>query len=254
MPSDKSLDEWFAIEDTVPVTAPVTAPMNVVPVTVPVVVIAEPNVIALAFDDVIDLPALTIMSPLNSIWPDAVVNVISAELVAVKLTPAADCTVDWPVPVVFTVRPWSTSACTRIVPESDWRTFCPSMYSDPSDRYKSLHFAEVPPRSKPVVPFEFTIGIKPVAVNLATWVPAAVNKISSESEDASTFTVVSLSASFNVSVDKVSTDALVAISVPPAVEPSWMWIELFDVLTVISPAKPVKEPCWALVPLLNWIA
>lgn len=40
-------------------------------------------------------------------------------------------------------------------------------------------------------------------------------------------------------------------SVPPAVLPSWTLIELFVVLTEISPTDPVNELFWVVVPRLN---
>ena len=53
---------------------------------------------------------------------------------------------------------------------------------------------------------------------------------------------------FNAVVPKFD-KSVFAVSWPPAVEPSCTWIVFLVVFTVNSPAKPVKEPCSAAVPL-----
>ena len=106
------------------------------------------------------LPFISILSPNWTATPSASVMFFPLAICSVAAIDngVLDASVSTPVPSALTVIPWSMSALTTIVPESSSSTFWLLMYNEPCDRYKSLHFNAVEPKSKPVVPSESTVG------------------------------------------------------------------------------------------------
>ena len=104
-----------------------------------------------------------------------------------------------------------------------------------------------------LLPFESSASIRTM-LSFATFIVAAVNSFKSNAMLNAQEVPPPLKPSPAVTAVMSPISEYFASLCPPAVEPSWTLMVSKSVSTVISPTSPVNELCWAVVPLLHWIA